>query len=174
MWYLNRIYVQSNHFSHFCPEIIWSIEIHGDSCGLRTSYSVSRNLLSTFNRWILWKLCWDTLCLSILHRHVPETEFGTGSMKYLPDFWSTCKWPSYSARWVAMDIMRFNVIQTGLFSETIRIFGIEWSHWTILHQWVIVLGCKVSLISPLPRCVCVGGGGGGGGQIFIPWSYLYF
>ena len=84
MWYLNRIYVQSNHFSHFCPEIIWSIEIHGDSYGLRTSYSVSRNLLSTFNRWILWKLCWDTLCLSILHRHVPETEFGTGSMKYLP------------------------------------------------------------------------------------------
>ena len=24
------------------------------------------------------------LCHSILHRHVPETEFGTGSMKYLP------------------------------------------------------------------------------------------
>ena len=47
---VNRIYVQSNHFSHFCPEIIWSIEIHGDSCGLRTSYSVSRNLLSTINR----------------------------------------------------------------------------------------------------------------------------
>ena len=76
------------------------------------------------------------------------------------DFGSACKWPSYSARWVAMDIMRFYVIQTGLFSETFRIFGIEWSHWTISHPWVIVLGCKVSLISPLPRCVCGGGGGG--------------
>ena len=30
-----------------------------------------------------------TLCHSILHRHVPETEFGTGSMKYLPVY-STC------------------------------------------------------------------------------------
>ena len=26
------------------------------------------------------------MCLSILHRHVPETEFGTGSMKYLPKY----------------------------------------------------------------------------------------
>ena len=36
-----------------------------------------------------------------------------------------CKRPSYSARWVAVDTMQFDVIQTGLFSETIRIFGIE-------------------------------------------------
>ena len=65
---------QSNHFRHFCPEIIWSIEIHGDSVGyvLHTpcpeiyclrlidkyyeNYAeilcviVSRNFLSTFNR----------------------------------------------------------------------------------------------------------------------------
>ena len=26
-------YVQSNQFSRFCPEIIWSIEIHEDSVG---------------------------------------------------------------------------------------------------------------------------------------------
>ena len=26
------------------------------------------------------------MCHSILHRHVLETEFGTGSMKYLPKF----------------------------------------------------------------------------------------
>ena len=40
----------------------------------------------------------------------------------------------------------------------------------ISHPWVIVLGCKISLISPLPRCVCVGRGC----QIVIPWSYLHF
>ena len=73
---------------------------------------------------------------------------------------SACKWPSYSARWVAMDTMQFYVIQIGLFSGTIRIFGILWSHWTISHPWIIVLECKVSRISPLrlSRCVCVGGG----------------
>ena len=92
------------------------------------------------------------------------------------DLGSACKWPSYSARWVAMETMQFYVIQTAwdLFSEKIRSFGIEWSHWTISHPWVIVLGCKISLISPLPRCVCVWGGGGAGCQIVIPWSYLHF
>ena len=55
---------------------------------------------------------------------------------------SACKWPSYSAQWVAMDAMQFYVIQTGLFSETIRIFGFEWSHSTMSHLWVIVLVCK--------------------------------
>ena len=37
---------------------------------------------------------------------------------------SASKRPSYSAGWVAMDTMQFYVIQIGLFSETIRIFGI--------------------------------------------------
>ena len=34
---------------------------------------------------------------------------------------SACKWPSYSAWWVAMDTMQFYVIQIGLFSKTIWI-----------------------------------------------------
>ena len=69
--------------------------------------------------------------------------------------------PATVTQWVVMDTMQFCVIQTGLFSETLRIFLIEWSHWTISHARVIVLGRKVSLISPLPlrRCVCGGGGG---------------
>ena len=86
------------------------------------------------------------------------------------DLGSACKWPSYSAPWVALDTMQFYIIQTGLLLESIRIFGIKWIHWTISHTWVIVLVCKVSLISPLPVPSCVWGEGG----IVIPWSYFYF
>ena len=32
-----------------------------------------------------------TLCHSIVHRHVPETDFGTGSMKYLPELCCSSK-----------------------------------------------------------------------------------
>ena len=52
-------------------------------CGLRTSYSVSRNLLPMLNRWNYSEIH----CFSVnLYRHVPWTIFGTRSMKYLPHF----------------------------------------------------------------------------------------
>ena len=38
---------------------------------------------------------------------------------------SACKWPSYSARWVAMDTMQFYVIQTWLFLKTISFWPTE-------------------------------------------------
>ena len=52
-------------------------------CGLRTSYSVSRNSLPMLNRWNYSEIH----CFSVnLYRHVPWTIFETRSMKYLPIF----------------------------------------------------------------------------------------
>ena len=81
------------------------------------------------------------------------------------DLGSTCKLPSYSAPWVAMDTMQFYVIQTGLFLETISFLHLV----VPLNNFASVSNCpwvqvKSNKPPSLPE-VCVGSGGG---QIFIP------
>ena len=59
-----------NHFRHYCPEIIWTIEIHGGPVGYVRFMSVSRNLVPMFNRRNYAEILCVTVNLHMLYHRV--------------------------------------------------------------------------------------------------------